>query len=96
MSKVGSPSPCIFCKHWSGKHSIPERCEAFPDRIPPKIWTAEVDHRKPYEGDNGIQFEFQEDTSQLSWPLKDLPIEKVKTGYKRSIWHFENVERDDE
>lgn len=31
-------------------------CTAFPDGIPPVIWQDIVSHKKPYEGDNGIQF----------------------------------------
>ena len=33
------------------------RCKAFPKGIPEVILTGEVDHRKPFKGDNGIQFE---------------------------------------
>jgi len=33
------------------------RCAAFPDGIPPEIRLNKHDHKKPYKGDNGIQFE---------------------------------------
>jgi len=36
-------------------------CSAFTKGIPEEILTGEVDHTKPYKGDNGIQFEPIED-----------------------------------
>jgi|TARA_Y100000296_G_scaffold14363_1_gene16802 hypothetical protein len=32
-------------------------CLAFPDGIPEPIMLGEFDHRKPYDGDNGIRWE---------------------------------------
>jgi len=32
-------------------------CKAFPDGVPMEIIRWKADHRKPYKGDNGIQFE---------------------------------------
>ena len=46
-------STCIYCKHLSDKF----KCLAFPDGIPEEILTGDHDHKKPFEGDNGIQFE---------------------------------------
>lgn len=34
-----------------------ENCKAYPRGIPVEILTGKVNHRKPYKGDNGIQFE---------------------------------------
>lgn len=48
---------CMLCKHliapWTPDAAS---CAAF-DLIPPEIWSGKVSHKKPYEGDRGIQFE---------------------------------------
>jgi hypothetical protein len=32
------------------------RCEAFPEGIPPEVYSMKVFHNKEYPGDNGIVF----------------------------------------
>ena len=44
---------CFMCKNYLDKL----QCEAFPGGIPDKIINGEHDHKNPYKGDNGIQFE---------------------------------------
>jgi hypothetical protein len=44
---------CIGCRHYEGACE----CTAFPNGIPDEIIDGTVEHRKPYPGDNGIQFE---------------------------------------
>lgn len=52
------------CTHFKGViqpdgTELTERliCFAFPDGIPEDILNGEFDHKKPHEGDHGIQFE---------------------------------------
>ena len=44
---------CNECKHRMGGG----KCKAFPEGIPNEIFNSFIDHRKPVEGDHGIQFE---------------------------------------
>jgi len=45
-------SPCIKCKHYKRNN----QCTAFTS-IPFEIQSGKNDHKKPFPGDNGIQFE---------------------------------------
>jgi hypothetical protein len=48
---------CDVCKHLVGI-----TCKAFPEKIPDEIFMDEIAHIDPYPGDNGIQFEFKDET----------------------------------
>jgi len=50
-------SICPFCKYFRAEVKDKLSCDAYPDGIPTEIIMMEVDHRKPYKGDRGIQFE---------------------------------------
>ena len=47
---------CWWCTRLR-ENGIDRQCDAFPDGIPSAIWEGEADHRVPYPGDQGIQFE---------------------------------------
>lgn len=40
-----------------------QTCKAFPKGIPAAILSGDVDHRKPYPGDHGIQFKPRKKTT---------------------------------
>ena len=48
---------CMTCKHFNFENKVNNVCTAFPDGIPVNILITELDHRKPVNGDHGIQYE---------------------------------------
>ena len=44
---------CHICKHRVAMRT----CQAFPQGIPVNILAGDFDHRRPYPGDHGIQYE---------------------------------------
>ena len=50
---------CHKCKYYvePTEYDLMPKCKAFPEGIPLEIFREEVDHEKPYPGDNGIQYE---------------------------------------
>ena len=50
-------SDCYECKNFNITDPVNFACKAFPKGIPNEIIDGDVKHNKPYEGDNGIQFE---------------------------------------
>ena len=49
---------CLYCKHFNrDPRSDASVCAAFPDGIPDAILFNRRDHRRPFKGDHGIQFE---------------------------------------
>lgn len=54
---IGETPICMKCIHYNTNDFNRFSCEAFPSGVPSVIIMSEFDHTKPYEDDNGIQFE---------------------------------------
>lgn len=49
----GGAVACASCKNYIGE----QKCAAFPNGIPQPILDGKNDHRQPYPGDHGVQYE---------------------------------------
>lgn len=77
----GPPPQCLTCKHWSSPldrtdadaqtDEPTQTCAAFalPAGIPAPIWTNQVDHRVPYDGDGGTQWEALNEMTFPDWAM---------------------------
>lgn len=58
---TGPRSQCSVCVNFRSPFDSPEPrsgpfCIAFPDGIPDRVFTNQLDHRQPIEGDHGIRW----------------------------------------
>jgi hypothetical protein len=54
---IGLPPICIHCRRLDRQGDDQFACTAFPGGIPEAIIMSTVDHRKPVDGDHGLQFD---------------------------------------
>jgi hypothetical protein len=50
---------CSFCDRLISPSK--RICQAFDEKIPDEIWSGDNDHRKPVDGDSGIQFKWADE-----------------------------------
>ena len=48
---IGADNQCPVCTHYQGDR----KCNAYPEKIPDKLWNGDVVHDEPFLGDHGIQ-----------------------------------------
>jgi hypothetical protein len=71
------PTQCALCDRY-GSGRIVAVCQAFPGSIPADIMANRADHRRPFEGDQGLRFRPRADAepgmlARLFASLDELP-----------------------
>ncbi len=72
-------SLCKLCKHRNGFG-----CTAYPTKIPLEIRQMYVDHRLPYDGDNGVRFEPKDGSSKTLARLAKVRIRQGRVSPARN------------
>ena len=67
---------CTFCRnlHENNDNLIPS-CSAYPDQIPLEIWQNKKSHLAPIDGDQGIQFEIDENVNEENFDRSKIGID---------------------
>ena len=69
------PRPCVGCRYYDQ----PEwNCRAFPLGIPDEIRRGRHDHRHPYPGDGGLQFDPLPTSSDIPQPPAGLDPSEIE------------------
>lgn len=66
---------CRLCKHLTS--TVDRTCAAFPDGIPREIYRGDNDHKQPYPGDRGIQFEAKTRSADLADPIDPIELARL-------------------
>ena len=75
---------CYNCKYFRGAKV--GTCQAFPDRIPDRIWSGKARHDRSFPGDQGIRFQPKDLNEFLSVSeLAEVLSLNPKTVY-RAVW----------
>ena len=89
---------CHFCQHFYPDSSPPNRyrgkCAAFPEGIPKLIIDMDYDHREPYPGDNGTQFEKYESRETLHVDLSKESDETLHQQLEHRLKRLSQVRRE--
>ena len=56
---IGPATMCYVCEYFE-KEDGKIKCKVFKEGIPREIFFEYFDHRKPFPGDNGVQFKLKE------------------------------------
>jgi hypothetical protein len=70
----------IQCASCERKHLFKNdspTCDAFPKEIPSEILTGRFDHRKPYKGDNGLQWKVKKGFEYIEKELPDVRTDSL-------------------